>query len=309
MAVYTLFYRFLGELSMKFRKKRVNLTPEFLATKRYLEKQKLNTVCVSAKCPNMEECFSKPTATFMILGNICTRACGFCSVPRGKPSVVDKEEPERIAEAVAKLKLKHAVITSVTRDDLEDGGAAHFLAVCRAVRKVSPETLIEILTPVFPVTSPAFQALLREGVIDIFNHNIETVPRLAKLIRKGTPFRESLHFLRTIKENASRLLTKSGLIVGLGETMQEIQESIRELHTSQADILTVGQYLPPEKASLPFQKEYSDEEFSAIREFALGAGIPFVYAGYFVRSSYNAAELYHRVALQHSSDKRGIVVQ
>lgn len=282
----------LNPLPLKIRKKKITLSSEFLGTKNYLEKNRLNTVCVSAKCPNIEECFKKPTATFMVMGEVCTRNCGFCSVKGGKPEQLDTDEPFRIAEAVKFMKLKHTVITSVTRDDLPDRGIAHFISIIQQIRKGSPEVIIEVLTPEFPLDEPLLHDLATVDNPDIFNHNIETVPRLYKTARSSADYRRSLDLLQRVKELNPTIYTKSGLILGLGEEIDEVKKTLRDLRQAKVDIITIGQYLKPSEKSLDIAKTYTDDEFLELEEFGKEIGFSYVYSGYFVRSSYNAESLY-----------------
>lgn len=248
----------------------------------------LHTVCEEARCPNVGECWNRGTATFMILGDVCTRACGFCAVKTGLPSrPPDPEEPRRVADAVARMGLRHAVITSVNRDDQKDGGAWVFAAVIREIRARVPECAVEVLIPDFKGDAQALATVI-EARPDILNHNTETVPRLYRQVRPGARFERSLDVLRRSK--AAGLLTKSGIMVGLGEEWVEVQEAIRAIRTAGTDILTVGQYLRPSPQHLPLLRYYTPEEFDLIRDFALALGYPHVESGPLVRSSYHAEE-------------------
>ena len=272
-------------------RKKVRLTPEVTALKRILKDKQLHTVCESAGCPNFGECFQKPTATFMILGNVCTRGCRFCGVPKGrKPEALDPHEPEHVAEAVADLGLKHVVITSVTRDDLEDGGAGHFAETVHAVRKARPETTVEVLIPDFQGSRESLKTVLDSGV-DILNHNVETVPRLYATVRPQADFQRSLWVLAEAKQLAPRVITKSGLMVGLGETKEEMVAVFRHLGTVRCDALTIGQYLAPDQASLPTVEYVPPEQYAFYQSEAEAAGIRWAYAAPYVRSSYNAEAL------------------
>ena len=248
----------------------------------------LHTVCEEAHCPNVGECWNRGTATFMILGDVCTRACGFCAVKTGLPGLTpDPEEPRRVANAVARMGLRHAVITSVNRDDQRDGGAAIFAAVIREIRTCVPGCAVEVLIPDFKGDWAALQTVL-EARPDILNHNTETVPRLYRTVRPGASFPRSLELLRRSKE--AGLLTKSGIMVGLGEERDEVFETIRAIRDAGTDVLTVGQYLRPSPDHLPLVRYYSPEEFDQIRDFGKGLGYAHVESGPLVRSSYHAEE-------------------
>jgi lipoyl synthase len=256
-------------------------------TKALLRKKGLHTVCESARCPNIWECFSKPTATFMIMGDVCTRECRFCGVKKGSPAPVDVSEPEKVAETVEILELKHAVITSVTRDDLDDGGAGHFARTVESIRRKRPGVTIEILTPDFQGSKEA----LRTAVLsmpDIFNHNLETIPRLYPVVRPEADYQRSLEFLKNIKEIKGDILTKSGIMVGLGETYAEVIDVMEDLRKADCDIVTIGQYLMPTKESVPLKEYISPEIFERYKEEIEGMGFLHVFSGPFVRSSFNA---------------------
>ena len=269
-----------------------------LPMKRLVEDQRLNTVCASAKCPNLNECWSRKTATFMVLGNNCTRRCYFCSVPKATPDPVDADEPRRVAHSVATLGLRHVVVTSVDRDDLPDRGTAHFIAVVEALRALddaeSAERVIEILTPDFRGYDAAAGAIGRARP-DIFNHNIETVPQLYSRVRPGAVYKHSLRLLREVKRHDATILTKSGLMVGLGETDDQILATMRDLRAHDVDILTMGQYLRPSDRELPVARYMPPAEFDALAEQGRAMGFLAVYAGPFVRSSYNADSVYAEV--------------
>jgi lipoic acid synthetase len=246
----------------------------------------LHTVCEEAHCPNLGECWGRGTATFMILGEVCTRACGFCAVRTGLPGQPpDPDEPRRVAAAVARLGLRHAVITSVNRDDRPDGGASIFAATIREVRARVPGCAVEVLIPDFKGRAEALQVVV-DARPDVLNHNVETVPRLYRRARPGASFRRSLELLRRSKE--AGLLTKSGIMVGLGEEQAEVEETIRAIRASGTDVLTVGQYLRPSLQHLPVLRYYTPAEFDALRAFALGLGFAHVESGPLVRSSYHA---------------------
>jgi lipoic acid synthetase len=248
----------------------------------------LHTVCEEAHCPNLGECWSRGTATFMILGEVCTRACGFCAVKTGLPGrPPDPDEPRRVADAVLRMGLRHAVVTSVNRDDQPDGGAGIFAATLREVRARVPGCAVEVLIPDFQGRWDALQVVL-DARPDILNHNVETVPRLYRQVRSGASFPRSLELLKRSKDAA--LLTKSGVMVGLGEEGAEIEETIRAIRSSGTDILTVGQYLRPSLQHLPVLRYYTPGEFEALRSFALGLGFRHVESGPLVRSSYHAEE-------------------
>lgn len=247
----------------------------------------LHTVCEAANCPNMIECFCGKTAAFMILGDRCTRHCAFCDVKKGAPLAVDPEEPAKLALAVASLKLAHVVVTSVTRDDLADGGASHFASVIGAIRARIPKVRVEVLTPDFQGNRDALATVVRAKP-DVLNHNIETVSRLYSDVRPEAGYERSLDFLRNAKKIDPALLTKSGLMVGLGETEGEVLDAMRDLRASGCDFLTVGQYLPPSKAHHPLIEYVTPETFERYRMSGLGMGFSHVASGPLVRSSYQA---------------------
>ena len=249
----------------------------------------LHTVCESAQCPNRWECWSKGTATFMIAGERCTRACGFCAVDTAKPLPLEEDEPQRVAEAVLRLKLKHVVITAVARDDLDDGGAAHFARTIEAIRAVEPKMVIEILTPDFNGKEWALQLVL-DAKPHIFNHNLETVERLSPLVRSRAKYRLSLEVLRKVKELYPGAVTKSGLMLGLGETENELFQSMDDLREANVQVLTLGQYLRPTPQHLPVVDYISPETFELYGEIARKKGFEFVASGPLVRSSYHAAD-------------------
>jgi lipoic acid synthetase len=244
-------------------------------------------VCEEAHCPNIGECWEDATATFMILGDVCTRNCGYCAVAHGKPTWEDREEPERIGRATATMGLAHVVITSVNRDDLADGGAAHWAATIRAVRRHAPECRIEVLVPDFQGVASAIETVLDAGP-DVFNHNTETVPRLYKLARHGGRYERTLDVFRHVARRAPGLVTKSGIIVGLGEEREELLETMRDVRAAGVSILTLGQYLRPSPAHLPVARYYHPDEFAALAEAGRAMGYAHVEAGPLVRSSYHA---------------------
>jgi lipoic acid synthetase len=249
----------------------------------------LHTVCESAQCPNIGECWNHRTATFMLLGDICTRRCGFCAVPKGRPEAIDWEEPQRVAEAVATLDLKHAVVTSVNRDDDNLGGARIFAQTIAEIRKVSPHCRIEVLIPDFQGIDDALQIVL-EAKPDVLNHNTETVPRLYRVVRSGARYERTLRLLQNARKFSPRMVTKSGVMVGLGETMDELVEVFRDLGSRGVDILTVGQYLRPSRDHLPIARFYTPDEFAVLKAEALRCGFRHVESGPLVRSSYHAHE-------------------
>ena len=248
----------------------------------------LHTVCEEAHCPNLGECWARGTATFMILGDVCTRACGFCAVKTGLPGAApDTGEPRRVADAVARMGLRHAVITSVNRDDQGDGGASIFAATIREIRERVPECAVEVLIPDFKGDAAALKVVF-DARPDVLNHNVETVPRLYRQARSGASFERSLELLRRSKDGG--MLTKSGIMVGLGEEWAEVEETIRAIRSAGTDILTIGQYLSPSPQHLPIVRYYAPEEFDRLRDFALGLGFEHVESGPLVRSSYHAEE-------------------
>lgn len=254
--------------------------------KSILRSRNLHTVCESARCPNIGECFSKPTATFMILGDVCTRACGFCSIDKGRnPLLVDPHEPSNIALTAKELGLKHVVITSVTRDDLADGGAAQFALTIKAIKDIMAGISVEVLTPDFEGDGDALRTVL-EARPDIFNHNMETVERLYPVVRPQADYRRSLDVLRTASE--SGVFTKSGIMAGLGETEEEVRGVLGDLKAAGCDAVTIGQYLRPTRHNLEVVEYVEPEVFARYERFGLSAGLKYVYSGPFVRSSYNA---------------------
>ncbi|MBM3761143.1 MAG: lipoyl synthase [Acidobacteria bacterium] len=250
---------------------------------------KLHTVCESAACPNIGDCWNRKTATFMILGNLCTRRCGFCAVQKGAPLEVDHDEPRRVAEAVSRMGLKFAVITSVNRDDQPDGGAGIFAATIRAIRERIPGCGVEVLVPDFQGSREAIDIVL-EARPDVLNHNTETVPRLYKQVRLGARFERSLEMLAYAKQKSPEIPTKSGLMLGLGETLDEMRDVMRQLRAHQVDIVTLGQYLRPSSKHLPIVRYVPVEEFAALRQFGVELGFRHVESGPLVRSSYHADE-------------------
>lgn len=262
-------------------------SPQYNHTRRIVEDNALHTVCQSAQCPNMGECWSRGTATLMILGNTCTRACSFCAIHTGKPTELDLGEPVRVAEAVAKMQLKHAVITSVARDDLKDGGASVWAATIRAVRRRNPKTAIEVLIPDFLGRSDPLDHVL-DAKPDILNHNIETVERLQRPVRKTARWDRTLGVLEHAKQRG--FVTKSGIMLGLGETEEEIGLTLEALRSVGVDIVTIGQYLRPSEQHYPIDRWVTPEEFTKWKTFGLSIGFQVVESGPLVRSSYHAEE-------------------
>jgi len=249
----------------------------------------LHTVCESAHCPNIGECWNHRTATFMLLGNLCTRRCGFCAVPKGRPEPLDYDEPGRVAEAVATLGLRHAVVTSVNRDDDNLGAARIFAATIREIRRASPECRVEVLIPDFQGIEECLKIVL-EAEPEILNHNTESVPRLYRVVRSGARYQRTLTLLENVKKFSAHALSKSGLMVGLGETMEELLQVFRDLADRKVDILTVGQYLRPSRDHLPVARYYTPNEFLLLKQEALRMGFRHVESGPLVRSSYHAHE-------------------
>lgn len=271
-------------------KARIPSGRNYLELKSLMRSSGLHTVCEEALCPNLGECWSKGSATIMILGDTCTRSCGFCAVKTGRPTVTDWKEPERVGEALAKLKLRHVVITSVDRDDLADGGSEIFARTIEEVRRRQPNLIIEVLIPDFKAEESSLQRVF-EARPDILNHNLETVPRLQKTVRPQANYERSLRVLCRAKEFG--LTNKSGLMVGLGENWEEILETLRDLREkSQCDLLTIGQYLSPTREHLPVERYYTPEEFRELGRLARQMGFPHVASGPFVRSSYFAERQY-----------------
>lgn len=268
-------------------------SPEYRKVLNLVEDNKLHTVCQSAQCPNMGECWSRGTATLMILGNICTRSCTFCAIQTGRPEEVDIGEPARVADAIFKMGLKHAVITSVARDDLKDGGAGAWAATIRATRYKNPNTGIEVLIPDFRGKRELLDIVL-DAKPDILNHNMETVRRLQRPIRKTAQYQRSLDVLKWAKERG--FTTKTGIMLGLGETDNEIEEVLRDIRTVNCDILTIGQYLQPTKNHAEIQRWVPPQEFQHWKEFGLSIGFGVVESGPLVRSSYHAEEQSERYA-------------
>ena len=269
---------------------RIKLTanPEVDRIKGILRQRKLASVCEEASCPNLSECFSHGTATFMIMGEICTRRCPFCDVAHGKPNPLDPDEPRQLAEAVAEMQLKYVVVTSVDRDDLKDSGAGHFAACIEAVRKANPTTTLEVLVPDFRGRMDIALSILADTPPDVFNHNLETVPRLYKKARPGADYEWSLDLLARYKSVQPEVQTKSGLMLGLGETFEEVVEVMKDCRRHNVDMLTLGQYLQPSRDHLPVDRYVHPDEFEALAEEARALGFKRVASGPLVRSSYQA---------------------
>jgi len=280
-------------------KVRLPSNPVFFSTKGLISDLKLHTVCESAQCPNRWECWSQGTATFMIAGEHCTRACGFCAVSTAKPLALEADEPDRVAEAIKRLKLKHVVITAVARDDIADGGADHFGRTIEAVRAVDSTIIIEVLTPDFNGKEASLQRVI-DANPHVFNHNLETVERLSPVVRSRAKYQLSLDVLARVKEMAPHIVTKSGLMLGLGETETELFQSMDDLREHNVQVLTLGQYLRPTPQHLPVVEYIRPEVFDLYREIGYKKGFDYVASGPLVRSSYHAAD-YN--PLQPSSDR------
>ncbi|MCP3760835.1 lipoyl synthase [Domibacillus sp. A3M-37] len=269
---------------------KLNTNENYTGLKKMMREKKLHTVCEEAKCPNIHECWAvRRTATFMILGSVCTRACRFCAVKTGLPTELDLQEPERVADSVVQMNLKHVVVTAVARDDLKDGGAYVFAETVRAIRRKNPFTSIEVLPSDMGGIEENLQMLM-DAKPDILNHNIETVRSLTPRVRARAKYDRSLEFLRRAKEMQPNIPTKSSLMVGLGETKEEIIEVMDDLRANNVDIMTIGQYLQPSKKHLKVQKYYHPDEFAELREIAMSKGFSHCEAGPMVRSSYHADE-------------------
>ncbi len=272
--------------------------PNYLELKRILRGNRLHTVCESARCPNIGECWEQRTATFMILGNLCTRSCGFCSVPsarRGGLAPPDPDEPRRVAEAVVRMGIEYAVVTSVNRDDQPDGGAGIFAETIRAIRRGRPGCKVEVLIPDFRADWQALEIVVRARP-DVLNHNTETVPRLYRQVRRGARYDRSLELIRRVKEIDPAMISKSGLMVGLGEEKEEVFATMRDLVAQRCDILTIGQYLQPDREHLPIARYYHPEEFAEFKRQGERMGFRHVEAGPLVRSSYHAHRQHNAAA-------------
>ena len=272
-------------------------SPRFQEIKRILRENNLHSVCEEASCPNIGECFSKGTATFMIMGDLCTRRCPFCDVAHGRPKPLDQDEPRHLGETVAALRLKYVVITSVDRDDLRDGGSQHFVDCIRAVRELSPETKIEILTPDFRGRLDRALGILNTCPPDVMNHNLETVPRLYKQARPGSDYHHSLKLLKDFKAAHPAIPTKSGLMLGLGETDEEILAVLRDLRDHNVDMLTLGQYLQPSPHHHPVMRFVPPDGFTAFEHEAMAMGFAHAACGPMVRSSYHADQQAHEAGV------------
>ena len=273
----------------KWIRSKLSDSKEFFLTKSIVNQQKLVTVCEEANCPNITECWSKRHATFMIMGDTCTRACAFCDVKTGRPEKLDPFEPKKIALAVKRLNLRHVVITSVDRDDLKDGGSNHFYETIKSTREANPETTIEVLTPDFLRKGEAYKRVL-EAMPDVFNHNIETVPSLYLKVRPGSRYFSSLELLKNAKQINQETFTKSGIMVGMGETKDEILQVMDDLRSANVDFLTIGQYLQPSVKHFPLQRYYDPSEFKDLEVIAKAKGFLLVSSSPLTRSSYHADE-------------------
>ncbi|WP_309089502.1 lipoyl synthase [Phenylobacterium sp.] len=270
-------------------------SPGYMATREIVKTNRLVTVCEEAGCPNIGECWDKSHATFMIMGEVCTRACAFCNVSTGKPLALDLDEPARVGEATAKMGLKHVVVTSVDRDDLADGGAQHFVETIRAIRAASPSTTIEILTPDFARKPIAALEAVIDARPDVFNHNLETVPRLYLSIRPGARYYHSLRLLERVKERDPTQFTKSGIMVGLGETKEEVMQVMDDMRSAGVDFITIGQYLQPTRKHAAIDRFVHPDEFRALEEIARAKGFLMVSASPLTRSSHHAGEDFARL--------------
>lgn len=273
----------------EFLKRPIIDTDKTRTVRKILKSNCLNTVCEGARCPNKNECYSNHTATFLIMGSVCTRNCRYCNISCQRPEPLDENEPLHVAQAVKNLGLKYAVITSVTRDDLPDGGANHFAKCINEIRKISPNTKIEILTPDFKGNGESLNTIIKAHP-DVFNHNIETARDIFKTARPQGNYDTSLGVLKYVKEN-SDIKTKSGFMIGLGEDIEQIKQTITDLYSVNCDILTIGQYIQPSKEHLPVAKYYNPEEYEELKDIAKNIGIKYFQIGPLVRSSYNAAKL------------------
>ena len=266
-------------------------TEKTKTVRRILKQKCLNTVCEEARCPNKAECYSKDTATFMIMGDTCTRNCRFCAINSARPLPLDKDEPKHVAEAVKELGLNYAVITSVTRDDLPDGGANHFAQTIYEIKKLSPNTKVEVLIPDFKGDKEALYKVLKAEP-NVLNHNVETVPSLYKTVRPQAIYERSLKVLEYVKKSGSKSLSKTGIMVGLGETVADLKSLFEDLKSIDLDVLTIGQYIQPSKKHLEVVKYYTPKEFEDLKNAALSAGIKVVISAPLVRSSFKACEAY-----------------
>ncbi|SEN56489.1 lipoyl synthase [Lihuaxuella thermophila] len=277
------------ERKPEWLKVRLTTNENYQELKKMMRSKTLHTVCEEARCPNIYECWANRTATFMILGDICTRACRFCAVKTGLPTELDWAEPERVAEAVEQMGVRHAVVTSVARDDLQDGGAAIFAATIRAIRKRNPFTSVEVLIPDFMGNWDALKVVM-DAKPDILNHNIETVRRRSDRVRSKAKYDRSLELLKKAKEFQPQIPTKSSIMVGVGETFDEVVEAMQDLRAHDVNIVTIGQYLQPTKKHLKIERYYTPDEFAKLKEIGLAMGFSHVESGPLVRSSYHAHE-------------------
>ena len=272
----------------------------YLSTKELITKANLNTVCESASCPNIGECWDKGHATVMILGDVCTRKCGFCNIKSGAPSDIDILEPYRLAKAISQLNLRHVVITSVDRDDLKDGGANQFVKSIYEIKKLCRNITIEVLTPDFQRKEGALAQIVNAKP-DVFNHNLETISRLYKNVRRGASYNHSLNLLKKAKKLSSSIFTKSGIMVGLGEKIEEIETLLKDLRKADVDFVTIGQYMQPSKDHLPVIKYYTIEEFKKIENIAYNMGFLLVSSSPLTRSSYHADDDFHKLKIARDS--------
>lgn len=270
--------------------------------KQTLRDNKLHTVCEEAACPNLSECFSRGTATFMIMGDICTRRCPFCDVAHGRPLALDQQEPQHLAETIAAMKLKYVVITSVDRDDLRDGGAGHFVNCIQEIRSLNPSTQIEILVPDFRGRMDIAIELMSNSPPDVFNHNLETIPDLYRRVRPGSDYQWSLDLIKNFKRAQPKVATKSGLMLGIGESIDQVKDVLRDLKAHNCDMITLGQYLQPSLNHLPIERYVHPDEFDELREFGEQLGFSHVASGPMVRSSYHADVQAH-AAEQNQNNK------
>ncbi len=270
------------------------VSKEYQETRDLMRAQKLNTVCEEAACPNIGECWAKKHATVMILGSVCTRSCRFCNIATGRPDLLDPHEPERVGEAVAQMSLHHVVVTSVDRDDLEDGGAEHFAQTIQAIRKRAPGTTIEVLTPDF-LRKPGAIEIVVKARPDVYNHNLETVPRLYSEVRPGARYFHSLHLLQTVKDLDPSIFTKSGIMVGLGESKTEVYQVMDDLRAASVDFMTIGQYLQPTPKHHIVDRFVTPDEFEDYARMARGKGFLMVSASPLTRSSYHAGDDFKRL--------------
>ena len=278
-------------------------TKNYFATKEIINKKKLHTVCQEASCPNISECWSKKHATFLIMGDICTRACSFCNVTTGKPNSLDLLEPIKIAYATKELNLKHVVITSVDRDDLEDGGANHFAKVILETKKINKNTTIEVLTPDFLRKGDSYKHVVNANP-DVFNHNIETVPSLYRKVRPGSRYFSSIDLLKSVKEMNKSIFTKSGIMLGLGESKDEVIQVMDDLLVAKVDFFTIGQYLQPTTKHFPLKRYVHPDEFRELKEIALSKGFLIVASSPLTRSSYHADEDFAEMKKQREKQSK-----